>query len=317
MQGNTLMQRSRKAFTLIELLVVIAIIAILIALLLPAVQQAREAARRTQCRNNLKQVLLALHNYHDSLKVLPPGTIWPSGQYSNPRTGGYVVHILPYIDQGPLYNQVNFNIGNSILWYFGNNATVTSQPLPMLLCPSDGQGGTVVVDTTQTRAKANYVGFFSGYSMADIVSATAGSDSTKLAAFGVNRGARIRDITDGTSNTMIIGEYLTGASQSEGRGALWSDQANGSQLYTPTTPNSTVPDVCYDLNGWCKNFPTQNLPATAATDNTQTATARSRHVGGVHVGMADGAVRFVGDNINLTLWRHLATISGNEIIGEF
>ena len=116
---------------------------------------------------------------------------------------------------------------------------------------------------------------------------------------------------------MIVGEYLTGTTTAEGRGAFWSDQANGTQLYTASTPNSSIPDVCYDITTWCINAPTRNLPATAGPNNTQTANARSRHTGGVHVGMSDGAVRFVGENINLTLWRNLATIQGGEVIGEF
>src|SRR6201986_985282 len=111
-------QSRRHGFTLIELLVSITIIAILIALLLPAVQQAREAARRTQCRNNLKQMGIAFHNYHDSLGTLPPGVIWPSGMSSAPRTP-YSIPLYPYLDAGPAYNQMNFNTGG-IVWY-GNN----------------------------------------------------------------------------------------------------------------------------------------------------------------------------------------------------
>jgi len=308
-------KNDRRGFTLIELLVVIAIIAILIALLLPAVQQAREAARRSQCRNNLKQVGLGLHNYHDVHRTFPPGTIWNGGvRYTGPRTGGYIIHILPFIDQSVIYNGIQFNVSN-IIWYFGNNTALTSATVPMLLCPSDGQGGTHSDDATQGPVmKSNYLGFFSGFQQGDIAS----TDSSKKAVFGANRGAKLRDFTDGTSNTMIVAEYLTGSSRAEFRGFAFSDQANGTQLYSELGPNSVLPDRCCNMTSWCKDNPANNLPAVAGNcGTTDTAGARSRHVGGVHVLMGDGAVRFVSENVDLGIWRGLVTISGSEILGEF
>ena len=310
---------SRRGFTLIELLVVIAIIAVLIALLLPAVQQAREAARRTQCKNQLKQIGLALHNYHDTFGTLPPGTVWPNGVNSNPRTGGYTVHVLPYLDQANVYNQVNFNV-SGILWANGNNTTATAAAMPALLCPSDGRGSGFLVSGQLRLFKNNYLGIYSGYKSGDIFSATANSDSTKLAVFGMNRGAKIRDMTDGTSNTMLVAEYLTGMSATEARAFAWSDQSPGTQLFVAQTPNTSVADVCFDINpaSWCSNNPAQNLPAVANTATAeQTAASRSRHVGGVQVLLCDGAVRFVGDSIDLGTWRALGTIGGSEIVGEF
>ena len=311
--------RYRRAFTLIELLVVIAIIAVLIALLLPAVQQAREAARRSQCKNNLKQIGIGLHNYHDTHGVLPPGTIWTTTVNTGPRTGGYTIHILPNIDQANIYNLINFNV-SGILWFSGNNATATAASVPMLLCPSDGLGGTHAIDASQRWFKSNYPGVFSGYSTGDIISATASSDSTKLAIFGMNRAARIRDITDGTSNTVMVAEYLTGATSDEYRGFAWSDQSPGNQVYFAQTPNSTVADVCYDINpaSWCTNDAKLNLPAVGNTSvAAQTAASRSRHTGGVHVLLSDGAARFVSNSINLAVWQSLATIRGGEVVGEF
>ncbi len=295
------------------------IIAVLIALLLPAVQQAREAARRSQCKNSLKQVGLGLHNYHDTHGILPPGTVWTSGANTGPRTGGYAIHILPYLDQAPIYNLINFNVSGT-LWFSGNNSAATAASVPMLLCPSDGMGGTHAVDATQRWFKSNYLGVFSGFNTGDITSATADSDSTKLAVFGMNRAARIRDITDGTSNTALAAEYLTGATSDEYRGFAWSDQSPGTQLFFAQTPNTTVPDVCYDVSpaSWCTNDANLNLPTTANTSSAaQTAAARSRHTGGVHVLLADGAVRFVSNNVNLANWRALATIRGGEVVSDF
>lgn len=309
-----------RGFTLIELLVVIAIIAVLIALLLPAVQQAREAARRSQCKNNLKQIGVALHNYHDNCNNMPPGTVWTNGTTNAyPRTGGYAVHILPYIDQANVYNQINFAAGSVAIWY-QVNTVATGAPLSVFLCPSDGLGGAFVTSSSQNWSKSNYPGIFSGFKSGDIFSATATSDLTKLAVFGMNRGAKIRDIQDGTSNTMIVAEYLTGATSTEGRGSLWSDQAAATQLFANNTPNSATPDVCYDINpaSWCTNNASMNLPATAdSTIANETASSRSRHAGGVHVLLCDGSVRFVSSNISLTIWRGIATIAGSEVIGEF
>ncbi len=310
---------SRRAFTLIELLVVIAIIAVLIALLLPAVQQAREAARRSQCKNNLKQIGLALHNYHDTFGVLPPGTVWPTGQNSGPRTGGYTVHILPYIDQATVYNLVNFNV-SGILWYGGNNSTATGAAMPALLCPSDGMGTGFAVTSSQRWFRNNYLGIFSGVKTGDILTSATDNDPTKMAVFGMNRGARIRDINDGTSNTMLVAEYLTGLSSTEFRAFAWSDQSPGTQLFVAQTPNTSVADICYDIDpaSWCSNAPGLNLPATANTNVAeQTAAARSRHTGGVQFLLADGSVRFGSNNINLAIWRGLGTIRGSEILGEF
>ncbi|MDB5387204.1 MAG: xcpT 26 [Planctomycetaceae bacterium] len=301
----------RRGFTLIELLVVIAIIAVLIALLLPAVQQAREAARRTQCKNNMKQLGLALHNYHDTTGSFPPGAIWPSGMFSGPRTS-YMVHLLPYFDGANVYGQVNFNV-SGIVWY-GNNTVATGASMPGLLCPSDGLGGTHKAGVgTQQLFVSNYLGVFTGLQLGDISSTL----STKLACFGANRGARLRDITDGVSNTMLMAEYLSGT-PADFRGFAWSDQPAGSQLYTDLGPNSKLPDRCYPCCSWCIDLPAQNLPATNGDGSTtDSAGARSRHVGGVHVLLGDGGVRFVSENVNIALWRGLATISGGEILGDF
>jgi prepilin-type processing-associated H-X9-DG protein len=235
-----------------------------------------------------------------------------------PRTGGFVIHTLPYFDQATVYNLINFNV-SGILWY-GNNTTATGAALPMLLCPSDGTATGFIVSSSQRWSRSNYLGIFSGFNSGDMFTAASDSDSTKRAVFGMNRGSAIRDIIDGTSNTVLVGEYLTGATSTEARASAWSDQSPGTQLYMTNTPNSSVADVCYDINpaSWCTANAAMNLPATGDTTiANQTASARSRHTGGVHMLLCDGAVRFVSNNIHLGTWRALGTIRGSEVLGEF
>lgn len=315
-------QTCRRGFTLIELLVVIAIIAVLIALLLPAVQQAREAARRSQCKNNLKQLGLALHNYHDSLGMFPIGTLTPTGaRYGGSPEWPYLLHYLyPYIDQANAYNQLNFTKSAPWVSATGWVAGMNDQAIAVLQCPSDGQGGsTKAVVGTVRFTTSNYLGLFSGFN--DLDSETHAAPNK--AAFGINKGTRIRDITDGTSNTMLMAEYLTGVA-GDTRGGFWTNRAGGQFLHVTNTPNSSAPDNILDNPGFCPsnnangaNNALNNLPCTPGSNNTNFASPRSRHVGGVHVLLGDGAVRFVSNNINLTTWRNLAWVADGSVLGEF
>lgn len=279
----------------------------------------------------MKQLGIALHNYHDSHKVFPPGVIIGADFFHGTRVN-FNVHLLPYIEMGNLYKQIDFNVsltigGNSHV-FIPSNQAVTSASVPMLLCPSDG-GKTHIVNTgtgghplvtspPQRTFCSNYFGVFSGNQWGESVT----TNRSRMAMFGVNRSAPIRDVTDGVSNTMFMAEGLTGV-PGDFRGSAFSDQAAGAQVYTELGPNSRLPDRCYPCCNWCDKqttggLPALNLPATQGDGfTTDTAASRSRHAGGVHILMGDGAVRFVSDSINLVLWRGLATMSGNEIVGDF
>jgi prepilin-type processing-associated H-X9-DG protein len=160
----------------------------------------------------------------------------------------------------------------------------------------------------------NYHAFFGGMNLGGIIT----NAGNQRSAFGLNFGARFADITDGTSNTMVLGEYLRsrGATNDQ-RGLMWGDQPGYSQIYTQLSPNSTSPDLLYV--GWCANLPNMNLPCIDGDSGpNNTVASRSRHTGGVNVAMGDGSIRFIRNTVDLlTVWRPLATISGGEVIPNF
>ena len=296
--------RNRRGLTLIEVLVIVGIIAVALCLWFPAVEYSRESARRSQCQNQLKQLGLALHSYHDALTQFPPGTIWPRFQYDNPRTP-FLPFLLPYLDQVTLYNQINWDVSDT-LWCHGNNEAVVKTPVPQLLCPSDGIGGATKINPyCGTQATTNYMGFF-GERIVDAV--------LHVSVFTANRGTQIDEITDGLSNTMMMGEYLTGTPK-DLRGQMWGDEAGASLLFCQLRPNSPSPDLLYpNPKIWDPanpeiNAPSRNLPCGAGDGfTTDTVASRSRHRGGVYVLMADGSVRFVSDAVNLATWRTLGIV---------
>jgi prepilin-type N-terminal cleavage/methylation domain-containing protein len=317
--------RRRAGFTLIELLVVIAIIAILIALLLPAVQQAREAARRTTCKNNLKQIGLALHNYHDVHKQFPPAVLCAvAGCNTNDSRNAdwgatWVVQFLPFFDQKPLYDQYNFSLPAR------QNPTVVGMRLEMFLCPSDLKNPNIGTANGHVlnMARGNY-GLNIGLGRARNNSVYNDIKRRGVGHVRQQWGARIADMLDGTSNTLVVGELLTHTSTGDGSWGVWAH--SGGPFVNGSNDNGGTPDVMIP-NGdarlapnheWTPHCPNGVSDPIWTCDDSNTAhTVRSRHAGGVQILLGDGTVRFVSNNINALTWRGLFTIAGEEVVGEF
>lgn len=320
--------RRRSGFTLIELLVVIAIIAILIALLLPAVQQAREAARRTQCKNHLKQIGLALHNYHDTFNQLPPGAVNVTSNVLADRENGrhagwsgtWVIAIFPYLDQAPLYNLYNFSLparnGNATT---GNNQ-VTRQNLSALSCPSHPQIRDLLNQDFDGFAKGNYAANVGAGRMLN--DSEAGNPQFR-GPFSVVRqfGANFRDMTDGTSNVILTSEIVKVANGGDDRGAwgwstgpTFSGRGFNSAVLTPNS-KTVVDSSPYSSNDTTNSF--FNWRSNPDNNNNSGVAARSFHTGGVHATFGDGTVRFLGENIDQTTYLRLLSMSDGNVVGEF
>jgi prepilin-type N-terminal cleavage/methylation domain-containing protein/prepilin-type processing-associated H-X9-DG protein len=325
-------KRTRPAFTLVELLIVIGIIGILAALLIPAVNKIRESSNRTACSNNIKQLSLALNQYHLTNGLFPMGifTDDKTSTINCPRAMNCHYYILPYLDQANLFNQIAIppavaSCGMASPHYYdllanrGAADAPLAQPVRVMQCPSDY--GPVQYDTPPDHpfyiAKGNYAPFYGGTYLADPAGLSGGGRSV----LGWNYNIRLTEIGDGASNTAVLTEALRGVDAiSPGydqRGTLWS----GLDLivYTLYTPNTPQPDVVWRYT--CPpdvNRPAENLPCVdqSAVGQPITHAARSRHPGGVNMTLADGAVRFVNDSIDLAIWQGLVTIGGNEIIGN-
>ena len=282
----------RKGFTLIELLVVIAIIAILIALLLPAVQQAREAARRSQCQNNLKQIGLALHNYHDVHRIFPYGynTVPPAGCTDGTEDirHGWGFFILPFVDQAPLYNFCIQNGANDCLVWYSTPAltaanTGANTVLPVYNCPSDAMRG--INTDLNNHGKSNYKGVTDG---------GAGSQSHIFGFSTVE--TRIRSISDGTSNTLMVGECSTKGAYT---GGIWMGVRGDVHDNMAEVDNDSV---------WLINAPATGEGVDAFN---------SLHEGGAQFLFADGKVQFISENIDAGTYDALGTKNAGDIPGEY
>ncbi|WP_437201493.1 DUF1559 family PulG-like putative transporter [Planctomicrobium sp. SH664] len=330
----------RRGFTLIELLVVIAIIAVLIALLLPAVQQAREAARRSQCKNNLKQLGLALHNYLDTHRCFPPNGV---SNASGTQTWSAQAFILPYLDGGAIYNLIDFNVG----YGKGKNADnkIATMRIPVLICPSDYNDRQRV---TSAGVPEHYpLSYGVGRGIYETHNPAANFDGG--AAFAYDGVTRDRDFTDGMSNTLGMSEVKcftprfhdscviptsTPASVAALTAGLpttadstWSPEnghtewVSGNTIHTgfttTFTPNTKVMHTVgmpYDISVSSK----REAASACSTSATYAAvTSRSYHVGTVNSMLMDGSVRTVSENINLQTWRNLGQRADGNQVGEF
>ncbi|QDU60103.1 hypothetical protein Pan216_09400 [Planctomycetes bacterium Pan216] len=308
-------RRPRVGFTLVELLVVIAIIGVLVGLLLPAVQQAREAARRAQCTARMKQLGVALHNYHDAHGVLPPGQFQDAGNTIGSTTaqkgkGRYcwMQLLLPYIDQMALYDQVSPQFdGQTASWTWDGREKVVET----LLCPSDPASPKVGGGVFQ----GNFLLSHGGGSFRTSSSATNGHNLDGL--FYVISSVRFADIEDGTANTLagseIIQVPLGVDGGSDRRGRYYTCQHGNCTLAARDTPNTTLADQQY--SGRFYDYE-PFAPAAVATSGYYRTGARSFHPGGVNALVADGAVRFISNSISKTTWNRFGDRGDGQILGD-
>ena len=309
----------RTGFTLVELLVVIAIIGIMIALLLPAVQAAREAARRTQCSSNLRQVAVGMHNHASARRTFPPGVAWDNAFPWGPMGCTWIALIFPYIEQQQLYNTINHTAGMGH-GPVGRNDEVKTTRIPTMNCPSDQM---------QEGAFAFYAkGNFAANNGLGPMQATADplckgcTIARRPGVFMNNSKTRFADLSDGASNTIMVAELIQGSSPSG------SDPSGGWQgvmhywegpLYQhDRTPNTSIPDEM--RYGWC-GMP-RNIAPCAETFNHHLDTklflsARSRHPGGVQAALCDGSVRFVSESILLQTWQDLGTPNDGRTLQQW
>jgi prepilin-type N-terminal cleavage/methylation domain-containing protein/prepilin-type processing-associated H-X9-DG protein len=321
----------RAGFTLIELLVVIAIIGVLIALLLPAVQSAREAARRAQCVNNLKQMGLALHSYHDVHQRFPMSRAITivGGAVNIGQAFSAHSQVLPYLEQTPLYQSINFNMG----WADRGNSTARGTSVSVFLCPSDANA-LVPPGLAATNYRANEGStFLFGFGASSDPSGVNASQAPPNGMFFANESRGVVDARDGSSNTAMFSEHIKGDfSQS-----VATDRAD---TFLPGVYPATLDDAvrtCRDMNWrdlsrqgtsdvgapWIYGYHSTSQYYHVSGPNTRSCmfpplrimtTANSDHPGGVNVLMGDGAVRFVKDSVNLATWRSMGSRNLGEVI---
>jgi prepilin-type N-terminal cleavage/methylation domain-containing protein len=281
-----------RGFTLIELLVVIAIIAILIALLLPAVQQAREAARRTQCKNNLMQLGIAMHNYDMAFEMLPPGCVNPTGPIRNVAEGfhmGWIPQILPMMEQNALFGQINFDEGA----YGAGNGGIRATRFASMLCPSDGGQGS-------GPGAVNYAACFAGEDVP--------IDMDNTGVMFLNSSIGYQQIRDGASNTILIGEKRIVSGVSD---LGWLSGTMG------TLRNTGVPiNAGWDVGGPRTGAGGKQKPLPPPSD-TATSGYSSFHTGGAQFILGDGSVRFISENIDPKIFSFLGNREDLQIVGEF
>jgi prepilin-type N-terminal cleavage/methylation domain-containing protein/prepilin-type processing-associated H-X9-DG protein len=330
----------RYGFTLIELLVVIAIIAVLVALLLPAVQQAREAARRAQCKNNLKQYGLAMHNYHEVNKAFPQG-----GNVACCGFGpniSYMVRLFPYIDQANIYNLINMSSANALFDAAGNPLPFVKISLPVAKCPSDshafagdqypgwswGLGGFTVTNYDGSAGSMVFgsqdskcVPYVTGV---QINGWGDGNDPLALSGMGSRGGAAISisQVGDGTSNVIHMGEVLPTCNDHIVNGGLWTE--NGQSYHSGTAaPINDYTSCVWALPNQirfpaCSNAPGPGQVPRDGWDNWNISWSfKSMHTGGAHFLFVDGSVHFISANINYLTYQHLGGRSDGNVLADY
>ncbi|WP_417379984.1 DUF1559 domain-containing protein [Gimesia sp.] len=297
--------QQRNGFTLIELLVVIAIIAILIALLLPAVQQAREAARRTQCKNNLLQISLALQNYEMAFEVLPAGVYNQTGPIKNEPKGydmGWFGGLMPFLDQPIVYRNIDFR--QSV--YAEVNREVRNTPLSVLSCPSDPKGTAlrVPIEENIELYQTNYAACYNANE--------APIDVNNSGVMFLNSSISYDQITDGSSNTIFIGEHLF-------------DDTNLGWLSGTRASLRNTGSINRDLPGNAGRWGSSYIPTPAEQEEEKNPVdpllkvggLGSYHIGGAHIGLGDGSVRFLSENIDPGLLEQLGNRGDGKLMGQF
>lgn len=305
----------RKGFTLVELLVVITIIGMLMGLLLPAVQQARAAARRMQCANNLKQWGLAHLNFETAHKKFVQGTRRgsnPIGSYmgiintkalEKYRRDSFVVFLWPYLELGAQYENYDFDYN----FFADINRPFTAPQVPVYFCPEDRVGMWRGADYFDVRSRGNYVcNWGYGYYWQD---KDPEGKAYKKSAFGPNRNTRSGEVKDGFSNTIFMSEVIQAAEDHyfDFRGDFINDDHGAAQFMTVYTPNSGIDVVS------CRQEDKLRPAPCSENYNATHVAARSGHSGGVHTLRGDGSVDFLTNEIDLAIWRALGTIAGGEI----
>jgi prepilin-type N-terminal cleavage/methylation domain-containing protein/prepilin-type processing-associated H-X9-DG protein len=311
-----------RGFTLVELLVVIAIIGILVSLLLPAVQAAREAARRMQCGNHLKQLTLGLHNYHDTMRAFPAG-----------RTArGISTHafLLPFIEQNNVYQQVDF----TATWNHAQNAVARATFIDTFQCPSDPQSSVPLGWAANNYRVNQGSGILWG-----LPPASSGDPNFGFAApngvFFLNSWTRFSDILDGTSHTAAFSEH--------GKADFNNGAAHRNDTFWPQTNPMTPDEAVRDCQAidpmnlafqrvsdvgapWLQGYHSTTIYFHVGPPNGRSCmyppgriatSARSEHPGGVNMSLCDGSVRFVAETVNLQVWRALGTRAGGEVLGDY
>jgi prepilin-type N-terminal cleavage/methylation domain-containing protein len=301
----------RPSFTLIELLVVIAIIAVLISLLLPAVQKVREAANRSKCQNNLKQIGLALHGYHDVYGLFPPGQ-WNTNGTDVPyyNRGCWVQHTFPFLEQTAAFNDYKtfMDAGGR-----GDNYPYSKRIFSIFMCPSDKANPKII--TAPSFPNQGFHGNYVACAASTVFNPAGDSTGTKRDGIMYAQSkTRIADVTDGVSNTLLLSELIIipdTSTQHDIRGRYFNSYDGNCLFSTADPPNSSQNDV--DVN--CVNVP--NIAPCAISSSNSIQHARSYHTGGVNATLGDASVRFVANSITASVYLALGTRASNEVPADY